>query len=178
VLTSCFAVTVVTHGSADEHDGRTEQVLATATSRHRVYLATTAVAIVGATWLLLVTGVTMAIGFGAVAGNLGDGFHRTLPAALTQAPAVWLVTALTVTAYALRSGWAAAGWILLALFLTLGQVGELLRLPSWTIDISPFTHVPRMPVEPFALTPTATMSLLAAALLAAGAASYRTRDIG
>jgi len=178
VLTSCFAVTVVTHGGAEEHDGRTEQVLATATSRQRVYLATTTVAIVGATWLLLVTGVTMAIGFGAVTGNLGDSVNRTLPAALTQAPAVWLITALTVAAYALRSGWAVAGWMLLALFLTLGQLGELLRLPSWLIEISAFAHVPRMPVEPFALAPTATMTLLAAALLAVGAASYRVRDIG
>ncbi len=178
VLISCFAVTVITRGSAEEHDGRTEQVLATATSRRRVYLATVAVAIGGVTWLLLVAGLSVAAGFGAVDGNLGEGIRRTLPAALTQAPAVWLVTALTVSAYALRSTLAAAGWILLALFLTLGQVGELLRLPSWVIDISPFAHVPRMPVEPFALAPTITMSLLAAALLAAGAASYRTRDIG
>ena len=178
VLTSCFAVTVVTRGSAEEHDGRTEQVLATATSRHRVYLASTAVAVVGATWLLLVTGLSMAIGFGAVAGNLGDTITRTLPAALTQAPAVWLVTALTVTAYAFRSGWALAGWILLALFLTLGQFGELLRLPSWLVEISPFAHVPRMPAEPFAVTPAATMTLLAAALLFVGAALYRARDIG
>ncbi|XAS75653.1 ABC transporter permease [Dermatophilaceae bacterium Sec6.4] len=178
VLVSCFAVTVITHGGAEEHDGRTEQVLATATSRRRVYLAIVAVAIGGTTWLLLIAGLSMAVGFGAVAGNLSDGIHRTLPAALAQAPAVWLVTALAMTAYALRSTLAAAGWVLLALFLTLGQVGELLRLPSWAIDISPFAHVPRMPVEGFALAPTVTMSFLAVALLAAGAASYRTRDIG
>ncbi len=178
VIISCFAVTIVTHSGADEHEGRTEQVLATTTSRHRAYLATTAVAIVGATWLLLVTGVSMAIGFGAVTGNLGDSINRTLPAALTQGPAVWLVTALTVTAYALRSGWAVAGWVLLVLFLTLGQLGELLRFPSWLSEISPFAHVPRMPVEHFALAPTVTMTLFAAALLAVGAAFYRTRDIG
>lgn len=177
VLTSCFAVTVITRCGAEEHDGRTEQVLATATTRHRVYVATTAVAVVGASWLLLVTGLTMAIGFDAVAGTLSDSVNRTLPAALTQAPAVWLVTAMTVTAYALRTRWAAAGWMLLALFLTLGQLGELLRLPSWAIKLSPFAHVPRMPVEPFALAPTATMTLLAVALLAVGAAAYRARDI-
>jgi len=46
------------------------------------------------------------------------------------------------------------------------------------IDLSPFAQVPRMPVESLALAPTATMTLLAIALLAAGAASYRTYDIG
>jgi ABC-2 type transport system permease protein len=35
ILISCFAVAVVGHGGSDEHDGRTEQVLATATSRAR-----------------------------------------------------------------------------------------------------------------------------------------------
>ncbi|MEO8851076.1 MAG: hypothetical protein ABI360_05030, partial [Allobranchiibius sp.] len=178
VLASCFAVTVITRAGADEHDGRTDQVLATGTSRVRTYLATAAVAIAGSTWLLLVAGLSMAIGFGAVAGDLGDGIGRTLPAALTQAPAVWLFTALTATAYALRSSWAVTGWILLALFLSLGQLGELLRLPTWMTDISPFTHVPRMPVEPFAYLPTITMSLLAATLLTMGAVCFRHRDIG
>ncbi len=40
-----------------QHDGRTEQVLATATSRTRALLATLVVGILGATWLLPVTGV-------------------------------------------------------------------------------------------------------------------------
>ncbi|MEO7126794.1 MAG: hypothetical protein ABI382_04460 [Nakamurella sp.] len=178
VVTSCFAVTVVSRSGMEEHDGRTEQVLGTATSRHRAYLATVMTAVAGATWLLLVTGVTMAVGFGAVAGNLSDGVGRVLPAVLVQLPAVWLVAALSVSAYALRSRWATAGWALLAAFFALGQLGEMLRFPTWLTGLSPFTHVPRMPVERFALAPLATMTLIAVALFAVGAVFYRRRDIG
>ena len=35
LVVTCFAIAVVSHGGSDEHDGRTEQVLATATSRTR-----------------------------------------------------------------------------------------------------------------------------------------------
>ena len=178
VVITCFAVSVVGHGGSDEHDGRTEQVLATGTSRGRSYAALLVVAIVGAAWLLLVTGLAVTLGFGAAAGDLGDAFGRVLPAALVQAPAVWLVTALSVTAYAWRSRWAAAGWVLVVVFVTVGQLGELLRLPQWVIDLSPYVHVPRMPVESFEATPVLVMTVLAVALLAVGWFGYRSRDIG
>ena len=178
VVITCYAVAVVGHGGSDEHDGRTEQVLATATSRTRSYAALLVVAVAGSAWLLLVTGVAVTLGFGGAAGDLGDAFARVLPAALVQAPAVWLVTSLAVAAYAWRSGWALAGWVFVAAFLTVGQFGELLELPQWVVDLSPYVHVPRMPVEAFAATPTVVMTLLAVALLAVGLVGYRTRDIG
>ena len=133
------------------------------------------VAVLGSTWLLLVTGIAVGIGFGAAGGDLAGTFARTVVAALAQAPAVWLVTALAVAAYAVRSRWSVAGWVLLVLFLTLGQLGELLRLPRVLVDLSPYVHVPKMPVEPFAPAPALTMTLLAAVVLAAGWSAYRRR---
>ena len=141
------------HGGADEHDGRTEQVLATATSRSTMFAATLVVALVGATWLLLVSGVAVALGVGTASGDPGGTFGDIVPAALAQAPAVWLVTAIAVAAYSWRSRWAVLGWAFLVLFLTLGQLGELLRLPQTVIDLSPYVHVPKMPVESFAAGP-------------------------
>jgi ABC-2 type transport system permease protein len=178
VVISCFAIAVVGHTGADEQDGRTEQVLATATSRSRALLATLLVAGVGGSWLLLVTGVATSLGFGATAGGIGDSIGRILAAALVQAPAVWLVTALAVVGFALRSSWTFLGWALLVLFLMLGQVGELLKLPGWVIGLSPYGHVPKMPVESFALTPTLVLSVIAAALCVVAWGRYRTRDIG
>jgi polyether ionophore transport system permease protein len=178
VVVTCFAIAVVGHGGADERDGRTEQVLATATSRSRSLVATLAVALVGATWLLVVTGVAVTLGYGAAAGDLGGTFGRILPAALAQAPAVWLVTAIAAAAYTLRSRWAALGWAFLVAFLTVGQLGELLRLPRWVIDLSPYVHVPKMPVEAFTPGPSLVLTGIAAALLVGSWLRYRTRDIG
>ena len=124
------------------------------------------------------TGVAVAVGYGGAAGDFGGTFGRIVPAALAQAPAVWLVTALAVAAYTLRSRWAVLGWAFLVGFLTLGQLGELLRLPQWLIDVSPYVHVPKMPVESFAPGSSLVLTALAAAVLAAAWLRYRSRDIG
>ena len=86
--------------------------------------------------------------------------------------------ALAVAAYTVRSTWAILGWAFLVLFLTFGQLGELLRLPQWVIDLSPYVHVPRMPVESFTAGTSVVMTLIAALLLAASWLRFRTRDIG
>ena len=180
LVITCFAVAVVGHGGSDEHDGRTEQVLAPATSRARAFLATLVVGFVGAAWLLLVTGVALALGVGNTGADEGGdhSFGRLVGSALAQAPAVWTVVALAVLCFAVRSQWAPLGWGVVVLFATLGQIGQLLGLPDWVLDLSPYTHAPRMPLEDFALGPAVLLSLIAAVLLAASWWSYRSRDIG
>jgi ABC-2 type transport system permease protein len=175
LVVTCFAIAVVGHGGSDEHDGRTEQVLATATSRARAFLATLVAGVVGATWLLLVAGVSLALGVG---NDTDLSFGRLVGSALAQGPAVWTVCALAVLCFALRSQWAVLGWGVVVLCATLGQIGELLGLPGWVLDLSPYSHAPRMPLDDFAPGPAAALSALAAGLLAGSWLRYRSRDIG
>ena len=177
VVVTCFAVTVVAHGGRDEHEGRTEQVLATATSRTAVFWATAAVALLGSTWLLALSGAAVGLGYGLAGGHPGTALASVVPAALVQAPAVWLVTALAVAAFALRSSWSAAGWGFIAGFLTLGQLGELLQLPQAIIKLSPYVHPPRMPAEPFTSGAMIVLCALAAVVLMLATEGYRFRDI-
>ncbi len=173
VVVSCFGIAVVVHGGTDEHDGRTEQVLATATSRSYSFIATLAVALVGSTWLLLVMGTAVAVGYGTAGGSFGE----LVPSALAQAPAVWVVTALAAVCFALRSTWTYVAWGLLVAFVTLGQIGELLQLPARVLELSPFNHVPTMPVEDFTAGPEIALTLLAGVLAIGAWARYRSRDI-
>jgi len=175
VVVTCFAIAVVGHGGSDEHDGRTEQVLATATSRARAFAATVVVGILGETWLLLVTGAAFAIGVG---NGTDRSFGRLVGSAVAQAPAVWTVTALAVLCFAVRSRWAVAGWGVVVLAATLGQIGELLGLPEWMIDLSPYSHAPKMPLADFSVGAATALTALAVALLAASWLRYRVRDIG
>jgi len=175
LVITCFAVAVVGHSGADEHDGRTEQVLATATSRSRTFLATVAVGLGGATWLLLVAGVAIALGV----GNGSDhSFGVLVGAAVAQAPAMWTVASLAVLCFCWRSHWAVLGWGVVVLFSTLGQVGELLGLPGWVLDLSPYNHAPRMPLEDFSPGPAVALTAIAAGLLLVSWWRYRSRDIG
>ncbi len=56
--------------------------------------------------------------------------------------------------------------------------GPLLRFPGWIMDISPFTHVPKLPGGPVNAAPLLWLALAAALLTAAGLAALRRRDIG
>jgi ABC-2 type transport system permease protein len=177
VAVTCFAIAVIGHGAGDERDGRTEQVLATAVSRSRSFLATAVVALGGATWLLLVSGVGTALGLGLQAGGGGDALVSFVGAALGQSPAVWTVAALALLLYAVGSRYAVAGWAVLAGFFALGQLGELLDLPAAVTGLSPYTHLPAMPVEPFAPATALTLTAVAAAILGAAWWRFRERDI-
>lgn len=120
---------------------------------------------------MVVAGVAVAVGYGS------DG-ARVVAAAVGQGPAVLRVGALVVAAHSVRRGLGAAGWGLLALFVTLGQVGEATGLPCWVVDVSPYAHTPRMPVEAFAVVPAVTMAALAVLVAVCGWTAYRRRDMG
>ena len=96
---------------------------------------------------------------------------------MAQAPAVWLMTVRAAVCFAVRSTWSVLAWGILVAFVTLGQIGELLRLPSTVVDLSPYTQVPSMPVEDFALAPELLLALVAAVLLVGAWVRYRARDI-
>lgn len=175
VVIGYFAATVVSHAGRDEDQGRAELVLSTTVSRARWFGATVTVALLGSAWLLLVTGVGLWIGY-AVAG--GPGIGNLLVAALAWAPATWVVGALSALCLAIRPSWAVAAWGWPAAFLTLSLVGDLLELPGWFVDLSPYAHVPALPAESWDWGAELGLTLVAAALLLLAGRLFQRRDIG
>ena len=88
-----------------------------------------------------------------------------------------LSAALALLLYAAGSRYAVAGWAVLAGFFALGQLGEVLELPGPVTGLSPYTHLPAMPVEPFAPATALTLTAIAAATLGAAWWRFRERDI-
>jgi len=72
---------------------------------------------------------------------------------------------------------AAASWGALALCLLFGLVGAALQLSHWLLDISPFSHIPKVPGGPVSVTPLASLLAIAVALGVAGLVGLRYRDI-
>ena len=68
-------------------------------------------------------------------------------------------------------------WAALAVALLLGQLGQLLQLPQWLMDISPYTHIPLVPTQDVRWAPLIVLTLIAATLIAAGIAGFRRRDV-
>ena len=68
-------------------------------------------------------------------------------------------------------------WTALVVALLLGQLGPLLQLPTWLLDISPYSHIPAVPAESMRWTPVIVMPVVAAALIVTGMAGFRRRDV-
>ncbi len=84
---------------------------------------------------------------------------------------------VALLAVALLPRWAAgASWGVLVTFFLLGEIGPILKLPTWLMDVSPFAHTPRLPGADVSAIGLVGLSAVAVALIAAGLVAYRRRD--
>jgi ABC-2 type transport system permease protein len=151
-------------------------VLATAT--HRLGLAGShlLIAIAVPVVMLAFSGLVTGIVHGLVSGDdLAAEAGRFTRAALLHAPAVWVVVGLSAALYGLVPRWSGVAWSGLAASFLLGQLGPMLQLPQWVMNLSPFTHVPAFP--DVAVRPLLGLTAVAAALVAAGLAGFVRRDL-
>ena len=57
------------------------------------------------------------------------------------------------------------------------DAAQVLRLPDWTRQLSPFEHIPALPAESLRWPPILALLAVAAALVAVGFATFRRRDL-
>jgi ABC-2 type transport system permease protein len=66
----------------------------------------------------------------------------------------------------------------MGLVVLISLFGQVLQVSGWVLDISPFTHAPKLPGGTISAAPLLWLCLAALALTAAGLAGLRRRDIG
>jgi ABC-2 type transport system permease protein len=176
VVGTALGIQAVLRMHAEETSLRLEGVLAAGASRPRWFLGSASAALVGPLLLAVVSGVAVGAADAAQTGDARD-VARVLAGALVQLPAVWMVVGLVVATYGLVPRLAPAGWAFLVMFLLLGELGPLLQLPGWALDLSPYGHVPRLPGGDFRLVPLLWLGGLAALLVGVGLVAFRRRDL-
>jgi ABC-2 type transport system permease protein len=139
------------------------------------------VAVVGTATLLAVAGVATGLGYGLRATapvTVGGEVGRMLGAGLAELPAALVIAAIAAAAFGLvPEACTGVGWTVLGLVVLVNLFGQSLQLSHWVLDISPFTHVPRLPGGTVSAPPLVWLSVVALALGAAGLAGLRDRDI-
>jgi ABC-2 type transport system permease protein len=174
-----YAVSTALRLHAEETDGRADPVLAGAVGRVRWGLSHVVVAVVGTAVLLAVAGVATGLGYGLRAGGTGEWVARMLGAGLAELPAALVIAGVAIAVFGLLPQLsAAAGWTAVGLAVALTIFGEALQLSHWVLDISPFTHVPRLPGGTVSASPLFWLSVIAVVLGAVGLGALRHRDIG
>ncbi len=171
-----FAVQAVLRLRSEETSLHAEQILATAVSRSRWAASHLAVAFGGSVVLLVVAGLSIGVSDAAVTADI-DVIPKALDAALAYTPALWIVVGLTFALVGIAPRAAALSWGFLTIFLVIGMLGQLLDLPGWVQDGSPFQHVPQLPAADVSLGPLLVLTAIAVALTAGGFVGLRRRDI-
>ncbi|GAB3958849.1 exporter of polyketide antibiotics [Actinoallomurus acanthiterrae] len=178
VIAAAYAVQVVLRLRTEETTQRLEPLLATRVRRVRWSAGHLLFAAAGPAVLLGLAGAAAGLAHGLRVHDVGTQVPRMFEAALVQVPAAWVTAAIALLLFGVVPRYVAAAWGVLAVFLLLGQMGPVLKLSQAVMDLSPFTHVPKLPGGDLTVTPLAVLTALALAIAAAGLAGFRRRDIG
>ena len=180
---AAYATSAVLRLRAEETGGQAEPLLATAIGRTRWGLSHIAVAVAGTAVLLAVAGVAAGLGYGLRTGSAGPEVARLLGAGMAQLPASLTVAGAAVVLFGLLPRASVAGaWTVVGVLVLIALFGQVLRLSQPILDVSPFTHVPKLPGAAVTVhttgAPLLWLSLAVVALVATGLAALRRRDIG
>ena len=178
LVAAAYATSAVLRLHTEEAAGRADPVLVSVASRVGWWASHITVTVLGTAAVLAAAGIGTGLGYGLRAGDAGTRVPQLLGAALAQLPAALAVAAVAVLAFGMLPDWSVGiGWTALAVAVLLALFGEILRLNQWVLDISPFTHVPKLPGGTVSAVPLIWLAVIALALAAAGLAGLRRRDI-
>jgi ABC-2 type transport system permease protein len=177
LLAAAYAIQAALRLRGEETAGRGEPLLATAVGRLRWAGSHLAFSALGSAAALTAAGLTTGLTYGLSTGSVGQDLPRVLAAAVVQLPAVWVLAAVAVALVGLLPRLAPAAWGALAVCLLLGLVGAALQLDQRLLDVSPFTHVPKLPGTAVATAPLIVLVAVAVMLAAAGLVGLRRRDV-
>jgi ABC-2 type transport system permease protein len=179
MFVAIYAVQVLLRMRVDEAGGTLESMLATGVTRARWILGHVCNAAAGAVLLVLVFAVSMGLAAGQVLGDPATQVREMTEAGLVQLPAILVIAAAVITIVGLLPRWATpVSWGLVVAVFVLGPMfAPGLNLPQWAQNLSPFTHIPKVPATAVTVAPLVVLTGICLALALTGLAAIRRRDL-
>jgi ABC-2 type transport system permease protein len=178
LIAAAYGVSAVLRLHAEETAGTADPVLAGSVARARWGLSHLVVAVTGTALLLAIAGLATGLGYGLAVGGAGSETARMLGAGLAQLPAAAVIIGIATLAFgAIPDGCVPAAWTVVGLTVALSIFGPALQLSQWVLDVSPFTHIPKLPGGAVTAAPLILLSVIAIVLYVIGLTALRRRDI-
>lgn len=176
LVASGYTVSAVLRLRGEEVDGRVESVLSAPVARRTWMGGHLLVAVMGSVLVIGAGGLAMGASFALASGDAGE-LLPVLGASITMVPAMLVLGGLAAALFGVGPRWSLVAWAGLAVAVVVGLLAELMGLPTWMRDVSPFTHLPALPAEPFEVLPLVTLAAVAAVLAAIGLTGLQRRDL-
>lgn len=178
ITISAYSVQMLTRLRTEESSGRLEMVLSTSKSRFSWLLNYLVYALVTSVIILALTGFMAGLVFGIVSGDIANNIRTLASSILVYIPAICILLGATLVLFgALPRIYASLAWAILAASLIIFQLGAILKLPQWLLNVSPFLHTPTAPIVDVTFKPMLYLSLVALGLMITGFILFRRRDI-
>ncbi|HWF82017.1 MAG TPA: ABC transporter permease [Streptosporangiaceae bacterium] len=173
-----YAVSTVLRLRSEETDGHADPVLATGAGRISWGIAHVAIAAGGTAAIMALVGLGTGVGFAYRAGGGSAEVGRLLVAGLAQAPAALVIAGIATALFGLvpRAS-VAVSWSVLGVTVAMLLLSATLKLSHWVLDVSPFSHLPKLPGGTADPAPFILLCLVAALLAGAGLVGLWRRDI-
>lgn len=155
-----------------------EAVLATPVSRLRWATGHLAIAVIGTAVVLATFGLTAGLAYGLSTGDAGHELPRMLAATVAYLPAIWVLAGVAVALFGLLPRFTLLTWGVLLSCLVIELAGELQQVSKSVLDVSPFTHVPKVLVSDASVAPLIGLVVVAAVLTVVGLIGFQRRSIG
>ncbi len=159
-----------------ERSGLGEVVLSTPTSRVRWFVAHVALPVVLTTALLTLIGAVVGL-IGPTASPNAPSLGPSVAASLSVLPAVWVMIGVAAALAGALPRFAPFSWGVLLVTFMLTEIGPLTKLPSWLVNVSPFSHLSPLPGGQFQVVSAVVLTLVALLLAGAGYWAYHHRDV-
>jgi ABC-2 type transport system permease protein len=119
-----------------------------------------------------------ATGVGAAA-SAGDASYiwNVTGAHLAHAPGVLVLLGIAAVLFGVFPRAIGVTWAVLGFTLFTGLFGSIMDLPQWLRNLLPMEHTGQPPLDSINWPATVTLLVIAAALIAAGLAGFRRRDL-
>ncbi|MFN7249461.1 MAG: ABC transporter permease [Anaerobacillus sp.] len=115
----------------------------------------------------------------AAAASMDDplSFVSIFQAAMVYLPAMWMMIAVAVLLIGIFPSMTGFAWLYLGYSFFVVYLGGFLQFPEWMGKLSPFGHIPKLPVEDFDLLKVSTLTGIAILFVLIGFLGYNKRDI-
>lgn len=162
--------------AAEERHNRTEPLLARAVSRSRLMGSYLAISVIVSPLLQLLAATGM---WSAAAAVMEEPLPlgMLLNAAMVYLPAMWVMIGPAILLIGILPQGTGLTWLYLGYSFFVVYLGSILQVPEWMATLSPFGHIPQLPVEDVDFVRLSVLTLIAMALTVIGFRGYRTRDI-
>lgn len=159
----------------EEKKGRLEHILTRGVSRNRLHLSYIILALFTSVLMAFLGSFGLYISGAATTEGLLD-MGTMITAGFAYLPAMWVMVGVAGVFIGYAPRWTSAVWLYLTYTFISIYFGGILNFPEWMSKLSPFGHIPQLPVDKFSWTSVIIISIIAIILNSLGVVMFSRRS--